>query len=126
MPPHWGEVAVPERSTLAGSVSVKASPDWAGLPDPLAMVKVRVEVWPVTMVAGLNPLVRVAGGMTVRFWLVTLLRRPPPRAPMLPLPLVQVPAVVLVTAAVMTQLAVPAANAPPVKLILCAFGLEVS
>ena len=35
-----------------GSVSVKASPVWAGFPAPLVMVKVRVEDWPVSTAAG--------------------------------------------------------------------------
>src|SRR5258708_7302683 len=44
-------------STLAGSVSVKVIPDCAGVPAPLAIVKVSVLVPPAPMVAGLNALV---------------------------------------------------------------------
>src|SRR5882672_2011564 len=45
-------------TTLAGSVSVKLMPDCAGLPAPLANVKVSVEVPPTSIAAGAKALLR--------------------------------------------------------------------
>src|SRR5260221_9312429 len=69
-----------------GSVSVKLMPDCAGLPAPLASVKVRVEVPPTLIVVGANALLSEAW-TTVRTWLVTPLVRTPPTV-RLPAPLV--------------------------------------
>ena len=46
---------VPAITTLAGSVSVKLIPDCAGLPAPLASVKVSVDMPPWLIVAGAKP-----------------------------------------------------------------------
>src|SRR5258706_12222068 len=64
-------------STLAGSVSVKLMPDCAGLPDPLVIVKVSVEVPPAAIVVGLNTLSSEACD-TVSVWFVTPLVSTPP------------------------------------------------
>src|SRR5882672_4418253 len=64
-------------STLAGSVSVKLIPDCAGLPAPLANVKVSVEVPPTSIAAGAKALLRDAC-TTVSVWLVTPLLSTPP------------------------------------------------
>src|SRR5438132_1810616 len=72
--------------TLAGSVSVKLIPDCAGLPAPLVMVKVSVEVPPTSIVVGLKALLSEAW-ITVSVWLVTLLVSTPPTV-MLAAPLV--------------------------------------
>ncbi|HQY46337.1 MAG TPA: hypothetical protein PLE38_05280, partial [Usitatibacteraceae bacterium] len=50
-------LAGPAIVTPAGSVSVNASSGCAGLPAPLAIVKVRRETVPAVMVAGENALV---------------------------------------------------------------------
>src|ERR1700752_862762 len=67
----------PATSPVAGSVSVKLMPLCAGLPAPLVIVKVSVEVPPVSMVVGLNALLSEAC-VTVSVWLVTPLVRTPP------------------------------------------------
>ena len=64
-------------TTFAGSVSVKLMPDCAGLPAPLASVKVSVDVPPTSIAAGANALLRDACE-TVRVWFVTLLLSVPP------------------------------------------------
>src|SRR5260370_22861290 len=63
-------------TTLAGNVSVKLMPDCAGLPAPLVMVKVSVEVPPTSIVAGAKALFNDAR-TTVRVWAVTPLGMPP-------------------------------------------------
>ena len=63
-------------TTLAGSVSVKLIPDWAGLPAPFVSVKVSVEVPPCPIVAGAKALASEAC-VTVSVWLVTPLSIPP-------------------------------------------------
>ncbi len=64
-------------TTLAGSVSVKLMPVWAGLPAPFASVKVSVEVPPETIAVGAKALLSDAC-VTVSVWLVTLLVSTPP------------------------------------------------
>src|SRR5471030_882620 len=56
--------------TLAGSVSVKLMPACDGLPAPLVIVKVRVEVPPTSIAVGANALLSEAC-TTVTVWLVT-------------------------------------------------------
>src|SRR5258706_14663262 len=73
-------------STLAGSVSVKLMPDCAGLPAPLVMVKVSVDVPPWLMAVGAKALLREAV-TTVSVWFVTPFVRTPPTVT-LPDPLV--------------------------------------
>src|SRR5512139_431062 len=57
-------------TTLAGRVSVKLMPDCAGLPAPLASVKVSVETPPWLIVAGANAFVSEAC-TTASVWFVT-------------------------------------------------------
>ena len=59
-------------TTLAGSVSVKLMPDWAGLPAPFVSVKVSVEIPPWSIVAGAKALASEACD-TVSVWFVTAL-----------------------------------------------------
>ena len=63
-------------TTLAGSVSVKLIPDWAGLPAPFVSVKVSVETPPCPIVTGAKALASDACA-TVSVWLVTPLSIPP-------------------------------------------------
>src|SRR5258708_309778 len=77
---------VPATVTFAGSVSVKLMPDCAGLPAPLVMVKVSVEVPPTSIVVGAKALFNDAW-TTVSVWLVTPLVSTPPTVT-LPDPLV--------------------------------------
>src|SRR5258708_25034265 len=77
---------VPATVTLAGKVSVKLMPDCAGLPAPLAIVKVRVEVPPTSIVIGAKALLREACP-PVSVWFVTPLVSTPPTVT-LPAPLV--------------------------------------
>ncbi len=64
-------------TTFAGSVSVKLMPACAGLPALLVIVKVSVEMPPMSIAVGLNALFSVAC-WTVSVWLVTALVRTPP------------------------------------------------
>src|SRR5258706_2471608 len=64
-------------TTLTGSVSVKLMPDCAGLPAPLVIVKVSVDVPPMSMTVGANALLSEAC-TTVSVWLVTPLVSTPP------------------------------------------------
>src|SRR5260221_4133521 len=73
-------------STLAGRVSVKLMPDCAGLPAPLVIVKVSVDVPPWLMAVGAKALLREAC-TTVSVWLVTPFVRTTPTVT-LPDPLV--------------------------------------
>src|SRR5476649_1410757 len=71
-------------NTFPGSESVKLMPDCAGLPAPLVIVKVRVEVPLPSITFGANALLSEAC-TTVSVWLVTLLVSTPPTV-MLPAP----------------------------------------
>src|SRR5450432_2837156 len=71
-------------NTFGGSVSVKLMPVCAGLPAPLVIVKVSVEVPPTSIAVGANALLSEAC-TTVSVWLVTPLVRTPPTV-MLPAP----------------------------------------
>src|SRR5512139_180718 len=62
-------------TTLAGRVSVKLMPDWAGLPAPFVSVKVSVETPPWLIVTGANAFAS-AGWTTDSVWLVTPLVMP--------------------------------------------------
>ncbi len=53
-------LGVAATSTLAGRLSVKPTPDCAGLPAPLVIVKVRVEVPPESITVGANALLSEA------------------------------------------------------------------
>ena len=69
-------LGVAATATLAGSVSVKLIPDWAGLPAPFVSVKVSVEMPPWAIVAGVNDLASEAC-VTVSVWFVTPFSIPP-------------------------------------------------
>src|SRR5258708_3780124 len=97
-------------ATFAGSASVKLIPDCAGLPAPLASVKVSVDVPPASMTAGANALLSDACAM-VSVWWATLLASNPPTVT-LPAPLVYALAVLLVTSTVTVQVAPPATLTP--------------
>src|SRR5471032_2885582 len=92
-------------TTFAGSVSVKLMPDCAGLPAPLVMVKVRVDVPPWLIVVGANALLSEAW-TTVSVWFVTPLVSTPPTV-MLPAPLVYAAAALLVTSTDTVQVEAP-------------------
>src|SRR5450432_1412144 len=77
-------LGVAATTTLAGSESVKLMPDCAGLPAPLVMVKVRVEVPPLSITLGAKALLSEAW-TTVSVWFVTPLVSTPPTV-MLPAP----------------------------------------
>ncbi len=64
-------------NTLAGRLSVKPMPDCAGLPAPLVIVKVKVDVPPWLMTLGANALF-IEACATFNVWLATLLVRTPP------------------------------------------------
>src|SRR5258706_4103465 len=98
-------------STLAGSVSVKLMPDCAGLPAPLVIVKVSVEVPPASIVVGAKALFNDAC-TTVSVWLVTPFAMPP-IAVTLAAPLVYTAAVVLVTSTLTVEVEAPTAELPP-------------
>src|SRR5258706_15216802 len=98
-------------STLAGRLSVKPMPDCAGLPAPLVIWKVSVEVPPESITVGANALLSEAC-TTVSVRLVTLLVRTPPTvtlAAALRYPL----AVVLVTSTLTVQVLGPTAAFTP-------------
>src|SRR5450631_4325158 len=105
-------LGVPATSTFAGSVSVKLMPDCAGLPAPLVMVKVRVDVPPTSMVVGANALLSEAC-TTVTVWLVTPFSMPA-IAVTLAAPLVYGLAVLLTTSTLTVQVLAPAAALTPV------------
>ena len=87
------------------------SPDWAGLPLPLATVKVSVEVPPTPMLDGLNDLVRVVP-TTVNVLDTAEVTRPPVTTLMLLDVFAKVPGVALVTPMVIVQLETPAVRLP--------------
>src|SRR5471032_3323969 len=98
--------------TLAGSESVKLMPASDGLPAPLVMVKVSVEVPPTSIAVGANALLSDAC-TTVSVWLVTPLVSTPPTV-MLPAPLVYTLAAALVTSTVTEKIEAPTAAFTPV------------
>src|SRR5476649_1273069 len=97
--------------TLAGSESVKLMPASDGLPAPLVMVKVSVEVPPTSIAVGANALLSEACE-TVSVWLVTPLVSTPPTV-MLPAPLVYTFAAALVTSTLTVQVLAPTAAFTP-------------
>src|SRR5512139_2622618 len=99
-------------TTLAGKVSVKLMPDCAGFPAPFVSVKVRVEVPPWAIVAGVNALASEAC-VTVSVWLVTPLSIPP-MAVTCAAPFTYEPAVVELTFTEIVQLEAPAPASTPV------------
>src|SRR5258706_1226769 len=96
--------------TLAGSVSVKLIPDCAGLPAPLVMAKVSVDVPPWLMAVGAKALFNDAC-TTVSVWLVTPLVSPP--TVMLPAPLLYAFGTLEVTSTVTVHVEAPAAAFTP-------------
>ena len=86
-------------------------PDCAGLPAPLVIVKVSVDVPPVSIAVGANALLSEAC-TTVSVWLVTPLVSTPPTVT-LPAPFTYAAAVALVTSTVTVQVEAPAAAFTP-------------
>ncbi len=99
-------------ATPTGSVSVKARPDCAGLPAPLAIVKVSVEVPSRPIAAGAKALPRVVPTTENDAFAVAAVR-PPARPDMFALLFTYVPSTPAVTLTVAVQVATPAASAPP-------------
>src|SRR5476649_2912472 len=104
-------LGVPATITLAGSVSAKLMPDCAGLPAPLVIVNVRVEVPPTSIAVGANALLSEAC-TTVSVWFVTPLVSTPPTV-MLPAPLVYTAAALLSTSTLTVQVLAPTAAFTP-------------
>src|SRR5450631_4889510 len=99
-------------TTFAGNVSVKLMPDCAGLPAPFVIVKVSVDVPPMSMMVGANALFSEAC-VTVSVWLVMPLVSTPP-TDTLAAPLVYAFAALLVTSTLTVQLLGPTAEFTPV------------
>src|SRR5450631_4396915 len=104
-------LGVPATDTFAGKVSVKLMPDCAGLPAPLANVKVSVEVPPWLIVVGAKALLSEAC-TTVSVWLVTPLVSTPPTAT-LTAPFTYALAAALLTSTDTVQVEAPAAALTP-------------